>query len=334
MPAPPQPRRDGRRDSLREHVARRAQQVAEPERLGQPAAAALVEEALGIGAGDVARHEDHAPRELRRRRRDRAVERPPVELAASSGRTPPDRRGARAHSRAPPLHPPARSTTNPASVSASATARGQRRLVLDDEHAACPRALRARSAVGAAARSRCVPGVTGSSTKNEAPRPRRRLDADASSVLLHDRVGDGEPKPVPLPTSFVVKNGSKIFCCTSPGTPGPSSLISRTTASALGLVPRAHDERAAAVRREHRLLGIDDEVEQHLLHLVRIGEDLRQPRRERVDDGDVRDALLVGAQCQRLADHLVQVHHRARALPLARERQEVADDLAPRVPTR
>ena len=41
---------------------------------------------------------------------------------------------------------------------------------------------------------------------------------------------------------------------------------------------------------------------------------------------DVRDALLVGAQRQRLAHDLIDVHHRARRLPLARERQQVADD--------
>ena len=37
-------------------------------------------------------------------------------------------------------------------------------------------------------------------------------------------------------------------------------------------------------------------------------------------------ALLVGAQRQRLAHDLVEVDHRARRLPLARERQQVADD--------
>ena len=41
---------------------------------------------------------------------------------------------------------------------------------------------------------------------------------------------------------------------------------------------------------------------------------------------DVRDALLVGAQRERLAHDLVDVDHRARRLPLARERQQVADD--------
>ena len=77
---------------------------------------------------------------------------------------------------------------------------------------------------------------------------------------------------------------------------------------------------------EHRLLGVDDQVEQHLLDLMAVGEHLRQAGGERVDDGDVRDALLVGAQRQRLAHDLVDVDHRARRLPLARERQQVADD--------
>ena len=64
-----EPRSGGVVVALREHVAHGAQQVAEPERLGQPAAAALLEEALGVGAGDVAGDEDHALRQRRRRRR-------------------------------------------------------------------------------------------------------------------------------------------------------------------------------------------------------------------------------------------------------------------------
>ena len=48
-----------RRDSLSESIARGAEQVAEAERLCQPAAAALRQEALRVGAGDVARDEDH-----------------------------------------------------------------------------------------------------------------------------------------------------------------------------------------------------------------------------------------------------------------------------------
>ena len=45
-------------------------------------------------------------------------------------------------------------------------------------------------------------------------------------------------------------------------------------------------------------------------------------------------ALLVGAQRQRFAHDLVDVDHRARRVALARERQQVADDLARRARTR
>ena len=63
-----------------------------------------------------------------------------------------------------------------------------------------------------------------------------------------------------------------------------------------------------------------------MLQLIAIGEHVRQPGRERLDDGDVRDALLVRAQRQRLAHHFVDVDHRPRRLSLAGERQQVADD--------
>ena len=56
------------------------------------------------------------------------------------------------------------------------------------------------------------------------------------------------PSPVPLPTSLVVKNGSKILLLISGGNPGPSSLTSSDDRVALGVVPGPDDQRAAAVR--------------------------------------------------------------------------------------
>ena len=94
----------------------------------------------------------------------------------------------------------------------------------------------------------------------------------------------------------------------------------------LDIVPAAHDERAAAVRGQHRLLGVDDQVEQHLLHLMRVGEYLRKAGGERIDNRDVRDALIVRPQRERLADDVVQVDHGARGLTFASERQQVAHD--------
>jgi hypothetical protein len=91
-------------------------------------------------------------------------------------------------------------------------------------------------------------------------------------------------------------------------------------------VPGADHQHAATVRREHRLLGVDDQVQQHLLQLIAIGEHPRQGGGERVDDGDVRDAPIRQSPRQRLSHHLVDINHRPCRLTLAREGQEIADD--------
>ena len=93
------------------------------------------------------------------------------------------------------------------------------------------------------------------------------------------------------------------------------------------VVPGAQDQRSTTVRVEHRLLRIDDQVQQHLLHLVRIREDERQPSGERLEDVDVAQTLLVRAQRQRFAHHLVHIHHRTRGVSLARKREQIANDL-------
>ena len=64
---------------LRERFADGAQQVGEPERFGEPAAAAFLEEALGVGACDITGDEDDPSRERRRGGGNRAVKRHPVD---------------------------------------------------------------------------------------------------------------------------------------------------------------------------------------------------------------------------------------------------------------
>ena len=56
---------------------RHPHEIAQPERLRDPAAAALFEKAFGFGAGDVAGHEDQPARDVRHARRDFAEERLP-----------------------------------------------------------------------------------------------------------------------------------------------------------------------------------------------------------------------------------------------------------------
>ena len=124
--------RRGRR--LRERFARRAQQVAEPERLGQPETAGFLEESLGVGARHRAGHEDHAPRERRRRRRHGAVELHPIDpghlqiaddqIEGALGET-----GQALLAVRRPLH------HEPRIAQRFRHRRRQRRLVFDDQHA-------------------------------------------------------------------------------------------------------------------------------------------------------------------------------------------------------
>ncbi len=49
---------------------------------------------------------------------------------------------------------------------------------------------------------------------------------DIPAAILDDAVTDGKPSPVPLPTSLVVKNGSKILSGNLLGMPIPVSQTS------------------------------------------------------------------------------------------------------------
>ncbi len=145
-------------------------------------------------------------------------------------------------------------------------------------------------------------------------------------MLLHDGIGDRQPEPGPLADLFrrekrvedlrlkIVRNSRSVV------------VDLENHAVVFDALPAADDEDAAAVGRQHRLLGVDHEIEQHLLDLVAVGEDLRQPGRERVEDIDVGHPLFVRAQRERFARHLIDVDHRAGRIPLARERQQATDD--------
>ena len=158
-------------DASAQRLARRADEVSQPERLWHPAAAALFEEALGLGAGDVARHEDQPPRPRAAssaRPRGRTPCRPP---SASSDRRSRRRRRARAT-----LRERFFAVGGPIDQEALIAERcgdrlAQRLFVLDDERTGALRHLRQRLRRGRArAAAMCVP-PTGNSRRNEAPRP-------------------------------------------------------------------------------------------------------------------------------------------------------------------
>ena len=94
------------------------------------------------------------------------------------------------------------------------------------------------------------------------------------------------PSPVPLPLSFVVKNGSKILDSVSESMPVPVSrdrhldVIARLQtrvrrhADLVELDVSQLDGDLPAAR--HRIARVDDEIHQNLLDLGRIGEHGRQ----------------------------------------------------------
>ena len=169
--------------------------------------------------------------------------------------------------------------------------------------------------------------MTGSSTKNDAPRCRTRLEPDAAAVLLHDRVGDRQAEAGAL--ADFLRREERI-----------EDLRLQIVGNARAVVVDFEDDRLAAPRRARcgrRAMPrpFADSIACSAL-MTRFSSTCctwwpsantcGRPGGERVDDGDVRDALLVRAQRQRFAHHLVDVDHRARRLPLAREGQQVADD--------
>ena len=86
-----------------------------------------------------------------------------------------------------------------------------------------------------------------------------------------------KPIPVPDPTSLVVKNGSKMRGRISLGMPGPVSAT-RTTMLPLSGDAASTRHLPLAFPAMQRLLGVDQQIDQHLAELVGIGPDRRKVR--------------------------------------------------------
>ena len=138
---------------------------------------------------------------------------------------------------------------------------------------------------------------------------------------------------MPLPGSFVVKNGSKsrLFVCAS--MPSPVSLTAEHHVVP-GVQPivgrrvllvdvdvRGLDRQLAAVR--HRVARVDDQVHEHLLDLARVGLDAAERAAEDGDDLDVL-ADQAAQHLLHLADDVVQFQDPRLEHLLAAEREQLA----------
>ena len=103
------------------------------------------------------------------------------------------------------------------------------------------------------------------------------LHDDRTLQLGQDPVAQAKPRPMPLPTSLVVKNGLKTLALVRSFMPLPSSLNRISTKSpawrvVMSIVPLPS---AGGLDRVARVGG---EVDENLLELQRIGVDLRECR--------------------------------------------------------
>ena len=73
-------------------------------------------------------------------------------------------------------------------------------------------------------------------------------------------------------------------------------------------------------------MGVVDQVQDHLLELERVGDGHGEGWIEVEGDGDIIHPQLIGAQVERVADHLVEIDHQALGFVFAREHQQILYD--------
>src|SRR5687768_15863295 len=109
--------------------------------------------------------------------------------------------------------------------------------------------------------------MRGNRTRNVAPPPGGLSSSTRPCHCRATLATSARPRPVPLPASFVVKNGSKMRARSSRGTPGPVSLTDSAACPSITGGDRDH----AAVG--HGVARVDHQVERDLLELGPVGPD-------------------------------------------------------------
>ena len=155
----------------------------------------------------------------------------------------------------------------------------------------------------------------------------RALRPDPPAVLLDDAVADRQAEARAL--ARLLRREERVEDAAQRlGAHAGAAVAERRRHGAVA-TPRADAQRA--LRRSsvgaHRLLGVDDDVQEHLLDLVRVEHRLRQRRVELQLGLDVADAQVVVAQLQHALDERVEVRRLLLRPAPARERQQVRHDL-------
>ncbi len=137
------------------------------------------------------------------------------------------------------------------------------------------------------------------------------FDAHLSAVLLHDSVHNRKTQAGANTRGF---GGEKWIENTGDNFGrNPGAVVGNLDADAVARQPpgaKADLPRLAflAAPLQDRLLGIDDQIENHLLELGGVREGLRQAGIEHEFNGDVFELQFVGPQSQSPVDDFIQIH--------------------------
>ena len=112
--------------------------------------------------------------------------------------------------------------------------------------------------------------------------------------------------PMPIPSCFVVKNGSKISFSLSSGMPGPRS---DTDSSANSVDARSLNPDDAIFGRGilHRVDPVHDKVENDLLKLNAVGADRQRILCEQTGQFELLSNGKRGKKCKRFANNVIEV---------------------------
>ena len=151
------------------------------------------------------------------------------------------------------------------------------------------------------------------------------LGPNTTPVVLDDAVGDGEAQASALADLLGGKEGVEDAAQVLLGQAGAVVAEGETDVAAIDA--GTHRKVTLAVGLQHGMLGVGENVEEDLLHLVGIGHGARQLRVQLQVQGDVLQPQIVAPQLQDPLQECVQVHRLFLGLVAAGEREKVLDDL-------
>jgi len=129
------------------------------------------------------------------------------------------------------------------------------------------------------------------------------------------------PRPVPLSLVVEVEYAPQILGRDARAVVGEDDTDTVTRAG------RADGEAPAALGLKHGLLGVDDDVEEDLLELVRVGQGLGELGVQVHLQADVLQPQVVAAELQDTLEKDIEVHQFLFGLAAASKGEEVLDDL-------